>query len=109
MKKNLPSLFANKIDKDINNNEKYFVSKNEEKNEERSVEKANVKRDNKNINQKIREIFTSTKYVYKIDVEITLSDKKIVKKVIGRNNYNLITMDNELIPINSIIDIRILE
>ena len=39
-------------------------------------------------------------------MEITLEDGVVVKKIIGKNNQNLITMDNELIPINSIKDIK---
>ena len=50
-------------------------------------------------------MFSSPRYVYKIDAEITLKDKKVTKKIIGKNNNNLITIDNELIPIQDIIDI----
>lgn len=103
MKKDLPGLFANKISKPLNNNDKVSVTKNED----RTVEeiKPNVTFE-KSINQKIKEIFDSPRYVYKADVLIELKDKTITKKIVGKNNNNLITMDNELISINDIVDIK---
>lgn len=102
--KELPRVFANKIDKKIENNENYAVSKNKE---------AEIKQEEykgipigKNINQKINDIFSSYKYVYKADVIITTDNGEITKKIIGKNNNNLITIDNELININTIKDIR---
>ena len=59
-----------------------------------------------NIKQKVNEIFASPNYVYKANVEITLKDKKIKKRIIGRNKDYIITMDNLLIPINEILDIK---
>ena len=90
-----PKVFQNTIDKKINNNKTYFVSKNIKKNN-----------DSKNINTKINDMFKSSSYIYKIDVIITLKDKEIKKIVIGKNKNNLITIDNELIPIKDIIDIN---
>lgn len=104
MKKDLPGLFANKINKPLYNNEKVSVSKNEDRKEKIDV-KSPITFE-KNINQKIKEIFDSPKYVYKADVLITMKDKKIIKKIVGKNQNNLITIDNELIPINDIINIE---
>ena len=60
----------------------------------------------KNINQKINEIFSSSRYIYKADVEITLKSGKVVKRIVGKNSVHLITYDNELIPISDIVDIK---
>ena len=62
-----------------------------------------------NFNEKINDIFSSPNYIYKANVEITLKDKKIVKRIIGRNKNYIITMDNDLISINDIIDIKSLK
>ena len=98
----LPKVFANKIDKKILNNENYVVSKNEEKiNKEINT--------NINITQKINDIFKSYKYVYKADVIITTNEGEIVKQIIGKNKNNLITIDNELIDIDTIKDIKFKE
>lgn len=106
MKKDLPGLFANKINKSLSNNEKVSVTKNDDI-EEISIEKP--KKFEKDINEKIKEIFASPRYVYKVDTEITLKDKKVIKRIIGKNNNNLITIDNELIPIQDIVDISLLD
>ena len=107
MSKELPKVYANKIEKNIENNKEYVVSKNEEKKETNNIsENTSIE---KNINQKINEIFSSYKYVYKADVVITTEKGEIVKNIIGKNGNNLITMDNELIDINSIKDIKFKE
>ena len=103
--KDLPKVFHNKINKAFNNNENVFYSYNEskEKIENKESEK-NI--DTKTILQKINSIFASPNYVYKANVLITLKDKKITKRIIGRNKNYIITMDNDLIPISDIIDIE---
>ena len=99
--KELPKVFHNQINKSFNNNEKVFYSKAENKDEEVI--------DKRNVLQKINDIFSSPSYVYKANVEITLKDKKITKRIIGRNKDYIITMDNDLIPIIDIVDIKSLK
>ena len=99
--KDLPKVFQNNIDKKFNNNSSVYYSSNDN----RSINKEEVK-DNRTILQKINEIFSSPNYVYKANVEISLKDKKVTKRIIGRNKYFLITMDNTLIPISDIVDIK---
>jgi len=96
--KELPKVFHNKIDKKFDNNRSVFYSNNTYE-EDRSV-------DTRTVLQKINEIFSSPNYVYKANVEITLKDKKVTKRIIGRNKNYVITMDNDLIPISDIVDIR---
>ena len=98
MSKKIPRVYANKIDKKLNNNSTYYVS-NEEKSE--------VKFKTNDINKKINDIFNSTSYLYRANVVITLRSGDIVKKIIGKNRNQLITIDNELIPIDDILDIRL--
>ena len=100
--KDLPKVFHNNVNKRFNNNSNVFYSCNDNRN--LKVEE-NVY-DKKNILQKINEIFSSPNYIYKANVEITLKDKKITKRIIGRNKNYIITMDNMLIPISDIIDIH---
>lgn len=101
MDKKLPKVFANKVDKKFNNNEKIFYSK--DGSQENDIE---LKKNEKNIYQKINEIFSSERYVYKADVEIKTKNGMIKTKVIGQNKTHLITLDNELIPITDIEDIN---
>ena len=95
--KDLPKVFHNRLDKKFNNNESVYYS-------DRDVKDDTI--DNRTVLQKINDIFASPNYVYKANVEITLKDKKINKRIIGRNANYLITMDNNLIPITDIIDIK---
>ena len=100
MDKKLPKVFANKIDKPFKNNETVYYDRNEEKKEEPIKINSAL-----TINQKINQIFGSSRYVYKADVVITTKNGTLNKKIIGRNRHELITMDNEVIPVNEIIDI----
>ncbi|MBP3766614.1 MAG: hypothetical protein J6G98_05480 [Bacilli bacterium] len=97
MNKKLPSLFQNKIDKKLNNNEVYYVSNKE-----------SIPKFSKNeIEKKINDIFSSSSYIYRVNTIITLKSGVIEKKIIGKNKNALITIDNELIPIDDIIDISL--
>lgn len=114
MEKKLPGVYKNPIDHPVENNKKYFYldkeeSKKETKKELTREEKVKQELFGSNINQKINQIFTSANYIYKADVEIILRDKTITTKVIGKNNHSLITFDNDLIPIDEIVDIKLLK
>lgn len=74
MDKKIPKVFANQIDKKIENNKTYYVSTDED----RSIKEAEDL--NVDINKKIRDIFNSSRYVYRAEVVITLKDKIITKK-----------------------------
>lgn len=99
--KDLPKVFQNNINKKFNNNNNIYYSGSNNIDENR-----NETKDNKSVVQKINEIFSSPNYVYKANVEITLKNKKVNKRIIGRNKNYIITMDNTLIPINEILDIK---
>ena len=97
--KDLPKVFHNNINKKFNNNRNIYYSSSR-------TEENIPSEDSKTILQKINNIFSSPNYVYKANVEITLKDKKVTKRIIGRNKNFIITMDNTLIPITDILDIR---
>ena len=100
--KNLPSVFANNIQFGKGNNKLVYMSDqaSDEKIEEKHV------LPNKTVNQKINEIMRSKNNSYKIPVSITTEDGVVIKNIIGKNSKNLITIDNELIAITDIIDIK---
>ena len=101
--KDLPKVFHNTINKAFNNNDTVFYSNIPDS---KKLNNYTEKIDSKNILQKINSIFSSPNYIYKANVEITLKDKKVTKRIIGRNKDYIITMDNDLIPITDIIDIK---
>lgn len=112
MQKKLPKVFANSLNEVHNNNTVFYSAdssflKEIDDNDRSSEEQLNIKKlKGTTVNQKINEIFNSPYYIYKADVDITLDSGKITKKIIGKNQKNLITMDNELIPIDTIRDIE---
>lgn len=100
-------MYHNTIDKDINNNEKMYSTMY---NTDRKISNNNIFINNKNnytVEQKIYNIFNSPNYIYKIDVTIVTDKGKTNKRIVGKTKTNLITMDNEYIPINTIRDIYI--
>lgn len=109
MDKKLPGVFVNKIDKKLNNNKSVYYGGREEEREE-IIKPAGKKEGlSLNVRQKISRIFQSVNYVYKMDVEITTKDQKVKKRVVGYNDHDLITFDNELIPISDILDIEVVK
>ena len=107
----LPKVFANPLDHKIENNKEVFYSQNEGGSEiiapetikESSSKFSSLKE--KSVNQKIQDIFNSKSYVYKADVKIKLKSGIVEKKIVGKNQRYLITMDNEKIPLEDILDI----
>lgn len=96
MKKNLPNVFANPINKPLNNNREVYYSD--------VVEHRNLR--SENIPQKINEIFASVHHVYKSNVKIITKEGEIFTTIVGKNGNNLLTLNGEKININDILDIQ---
>ncbi|MBR2833259.1 MAG: hypothetical protein IKE75_02380 [Bacilli bacterium] len=108
--KKLPGVFPGKVKKNSGNNDQVYYSDKKSENTANISEGENSKfprKIEKNINQKISDILNSPSYVYKADVEIKLKDKTVCKRIVGRNNLHLITIENELIPIADVVDISL--
>ena len=109
--KELPKMYRNKIEKEITNNESVFSTMfNSNKTIAKKEERSSIIVDNRNnytVEQKIANIFNSPNYIYKIDVIIVTDKETSSKRIVGKTKTNLITMDNEYIPINTIRDIYI--
>ena len=91
-------VFANKINKKLNNNSYVYYGSGNNKND--------IRTDDRNIYQKINDIFKSKKFVYKADVILTTKSGDRPETIIARNKQFLITSSNKLIPITEIIDIK---
>ncbi len=101
MNKELPKMYHNKINKTVNSIQKVYSSmENHEKEYLRNNKYSNV-----SLDQKIDKIFQEKDFVYKADVEIITDTDTIKKRIVARNQNNLITIDNEYIPISIIRDI----
>lgn len=93
-----PKVFANYIDHKLNNNEEVFASYRGNKSDVNEYI---------NVRKKIRDIIESPSYVYKADVIIKTNEKTIEKTIVGVNNNKLLTIDNESIYIDDILDINL--
>jgi len=115
MEKKLPNVYANKITKELKNNEKIHITKRtdnlkenlEEKTSSDEIIKLELSNKQTNIENTIKEIMKLKKNKYKIPVEITIEEDTVIKNIIGKNNKYLITIENELIPIKDIKYIKI--
>jgi hypothetical protein len=101
MSKELPKMYQIKINKPINSIQKMYSTMNENK---ESVRDSSLY-SNISIEKKIDNIFNAYDYVYKADVTIVTDNDTMYKRIVARNKNNLITIDNEFIPINIIRDI----
>ena len=106
MDKKIPKVFANDVNSRGNNKGVFYSSHDEVIDLKPISSDVSFTSNEKNINQKIKDIFNSSSYVYKADVDIKLKSGNVTKRIVGKNSTHLITMDNELIPISDILDIK---
>lgn len=92
-----PKMYHGDVRKEFNNNRSIYASYSD-KNEIRVY-------DNSEVRRKINDIFSSDTFIYRTKVNIVIDDNVIQRKVIGIYNNNLVTIDNEHIPISRIQDI----
>ena len=88
--KKLPKIFKNNINKPLNNNNRVYYSGHKNNGEEVNI----------------NDLFKQNE-IYRANIFITLKDGKTINKtIIGRSIKHLITMENELIPIEDILSIK---
>lgn len=94
--KKLPKIYQNKIDKNIfNNKEKCYVETNKHIGE--SADEMDISLD---------EVFSGLGYSYNIPLIIKTKEKEYKTSLIAKTKKNIVTIDNEVIPINEIISIK---
>lgn len=98
--KELPKMYQNKINKKIDSIQKVYSTF-----DDRTAKVSNPKYLSVSIDKKIDDIFKAHDYVYKADVTIVTDTETIKKRIVAKNNNNVITIDNEYIPISIIRDI----
>ena len=94
----LPDLYTNSFNKKIDNSIDYIKINN------KIVEKEPISK--YELDKKIDNIFKSKNYIYKIKVQIAFKNSEDEYTIIGKTKNNLITINNELIHINDILDIK---
>jgi hypothetical protein len=99
--KELPKMYQNKINKTINSSRKVYSTIDNNN----TTINSDIRYPSISIDKKIDNIFKSHDYVYKVDVTIITDNETLKKRIVARNNNNLITINNEYIPISIIRDI----
>ena len=97
------------MNRDLPNIFKGEVSESNNQNESRLGEENNIEINTNDVDKQIKSIFSSSDYLYKADVLITLTDGSNMKKtIIGRSNSSLITIDDEVINVKDISRIELI-
>lgn len=94
--KKLPKIYQNSIRKTINNNKTVCYLKNE-----------NTPYQTNNIEDTLDAIFNGMGYAYNIPVTLTTKYKTYNTSLITKTKNNVVTLDNDIIPLVDIIDIKI--
>ena len=92
-----PKLYQHREKKEFKNNRQVYYSMDKED--------TNIIWNSNDIRKKINNIINSPSFIYRTEVNIVIGNETIVRKIIGIYNNNLVTIDNEHIPIDSIKDI----
>lgn len=90
-KDELPNVYANKIDKEINNVQKVFYGNRENK---------------MGVNEFLDKLYDSGRYVYKASLEIITKGGKSIEKIAMRTKDYLLTLSNKKINISDIKSIK---
>lgn len=93
-----PKMYKCDVRKEFNNNRSVYTSYNDDINSFKVY-------DTKDVRNKINNIFNSNNFIYRTKVNIVVDNQILTKKIVGVYNDNLVTIDNEYIPINIIKDI----
>lgn len=100
--KKLPKIYQNEITKNINNNKKYCYLE-----EERSIPSEKVEKMNSiSVKEELDNIFSGFGYSYNIPIIIKTSSKEYKTSLVSRTKNNVVTIENEIIPITEIISIE---
>ena len=96
MKKDLPRVYANPIDKEIRNNSDIYYGKSNETRSDKTV----------NVYEKINQIFASPHHVYKSNVLVKTKNGEIRTTIVGKSGNYLLTLNGERINMLEINDIE---
>ena len=99
--KKLPKIYQNEINKSIKNNKTVFRFKNED-----STYRIEQNDSNDKITETLTEIFKGIGYSYNIPVSIKTKAKTYKTSLVAKNSNDIVTIDNEIIPIKEIISIE---
>jgi len=98
-----PKIYQNKEYKEFHNNKEVYMSSDRSNNINNND--SDILKNSNDIRKKINDIINSSSFIYLTKVNIAINNDIITRKIVGIHNNNLITIDNEYIPIDNIKDI----
>ena len=108
--KKLPNIYRNPIDKKVRHNKSVFDSLKDKPNlSQEEVSEINNSYNDLTVKEKIQELINQNNYIFNTKVSLILANEEKVCKIAGVVNNHIITMNNEIIKIDSVKDIKILK
>ena len=110
--KKLPRIYQNELNKKINNNKKVFDGLKEEVTlveGDRKIEEVNSKYDKLTVHEKLQELINQSSYIFNTPVILVFETREEKCQIAGVVNNHIITMDNKIVKINELRDIKILK
>ena len=108
--KKLPKIFQNEISKSITNNKKVYDSlKDKDEStikENKSIKKNNTSNKTLTVKEKIKNLIKSNNYIFNTKVTLIYNDHEKECNIAGIVNNHIITMDNEIIKIDDLKNIK---
>ena len=108
--KKLPKIYQNELKK-VKNNKEVFDSLKENSSREfkEIVEEREYVLDNLSVKEKIRNLIKQNNYIFNTKVILVFTDHEMECEIAGVVNNHIITMDNKIIKIDLLQDIKILK
>ena len=105
-----PKIFENQIDKKINNNKEVFDSTREIleiiNSDRKSINGGIINNNDISVLDKITQLINTNGYIFNIGVLIKTKDNQYNTHIASVINNHIITLDNDIINIEDIIDIE---
>lgn len=99
----LPKISKIPLKEDISNNQTVYYDRRD--NNLKSLESLAIQ----DVNEQLKEIFESIHHYYKVFVEIKTIHNTYHTKIIGRTEKEIVTLDEDTIPISEIVSIKIMD
>ncbi|MBQ8892757.1 MAG: hypothetical protein IJ068_07850 [Bacilli bacterium] len=106
--KKLPKIFQNELTNNVKNNKKVYDSLNDKFDVVIENKKTSKDKDKKilTVKEKIKELINKNNYIFNTKVTLIFESGERVCNIAGIVNNHIITMDNEIIKIDDLKDIK---
>ncbi len=104
--KKLPKIYHSEIKSKKNNLSMYDSLKNNDLKDTANNFKIDLS--NLSVKEKLQKLMNQNNYIFNTKVVLVFQDKEINTSIAGIYNNHIITMDNKIISIDKLIDIKIL-